>query len=163
MYVNYIAEEKRFFSIQDPKPKHIQFHPQQKYGQSSLPTVRESTPVHHPNPPPRPTSYRLSNTDSQNRNPKLTIKHFTNPTYSSQKDQIQIMHQRQSLHQPDPWQDYYQQHGGTYYPRMRHDSGSSLRSNEDDGGSTTTSGSYTLDDNHPDIVDIYSNQRDLVV
>lgn len=46
---------------------------------------------------------------------------------------------------------------------MRHDSGSSLRSNEDDGGSTTTSGSYTLEDNDIEIVDMYPKQRDLVV
>ncbi|XP_045204974.2 protocadherin-11 X-linked-like [Mercenaria mercenaria] len=164
-----VAEEKRFFSIQDPKPKHVQFLPQQKFVHTSLPTVRESTPVHHSRPPrpPRPVSYKpTSQTDLQNNvqrnNPRLAIKNFTNPTYSSNHAHSQN-NQRNSHPQSEPWREYYHQNGGKYYPRMRHDSGSSMRSNEDDGGSTTTSGSYTLDENDIDIADIYLNQRDLVV
>jgi hypothetical protein len=72
------------------------------------------------------------------------------------------MNQRNLQLQSEPWREYYQ-NGGKYYPRMRHDSGSSMRSNEDDGGSTTTSGSYTLDENDIDVTDMYPNQRDLVV
>lgn len=165
-----VAEEKRFFSIQDSKPKHFQFHPQQKFVHTSLPTVRESTPIHHSHSlaPPKPAPHRPSsqtNTDLQNQthrnNPRLAIKNFPNPTYSSYH--AQQMNQRHSSPQSESWRDYYPQNAQKYYPRMRHDSGSSLRSNEDDGGSTTTSGSYTLDDNDIDNVDMYPNQRDLVV
>ncbi|XP_060583355.1 protocadherin-7-like isoform X2 [Ruditapes philippinarum] len=161
--------DKRFFSIQDAKPKHVQFHPQQKFVHTSLPTVRESTPVHHNQPPrpPPPVSYRPpSQSDIQNNaqrnNPRLAIKNFTNPTYSSNHAHTHQMNQRNLQLQSEPWREYYQ-NGGKYYPRMRHDSGSSMRSNEDDGGSTTTSGSYTLDENDIDVTDMYPNQRDLVV
>lgn len=139
---------------------------------TSLPTVRESTPIqnkHLPPPPPVRAPHRLTtrtNEDLQNNlqrnNPKLAIRNFPNPTYSSNHIHNLQTNQTHSLLPQESWRDYYSQNGGNYYPRMRHDSGSSLRSN-DDGGSTTTSGSYTLEDNDIEIVDMYPKQRDLVV
>lgn len=160
-----LPEDKRFFGLQDSKQKHVQIHPQHKY--PSLPTVRESTPVQYSHPPPRP--YRPADLDlktnniNKNNNPRLALKTFQNPTYSLHNAQSEFTNQRHSVHNTDPWRYLHQQNGGKFYPRVRHDSGSSLRSNEDDGGSTTTSGSYTLDVNDIDIGDTYPVSRDLVV
>ncbi|KAL4230909.1 hypothetical protein ACF0H5_011284 [Mactra antiquata] len=162
------ADDKRFFSTpQDPKGKHVQFLHSSKYGSNpGLPTVKESTPIHNM-PPPRPAPYKLSARDLQNNakhidNCKLAIKTFQNPVYSMNNlHNAHNVHNSWPMNTTDSLTDYYKKNSSAY-PRMRNDSGSSFRSNDEDTCSTTTSGSYTLD-NDINMIDMYPNQRDLVV
>lgn len=167
--------------MQEPRaPKKVSFEshyyshpkfPQTPCTSHAQSPVRESTPVHFGHVPPRPLSYRAPKSShnahiTQNQQ-RLAIKTFTNPAqyeHSSKMNHLNLpsIHLRDCSRYPEPWRDIYYKNGGIPL-RMRHDSGSSFKSNDDDGGSTTTSGSYTLEQADMSKGDYYPNTIDIVV
>lgn len=159
-------EDKSIFGSLDRSQRHVSFLPQPRYHgglpTSGLPTsgMRESTPVH-----PGPAAHRAHTQNVYtNREPlqnnKLAIKNFSNAINSAQNNR-NIYSKQLNLSHSESWRDPY--FTNTMPLRMRHDSGSSFRSNEDDGGSTTTSGSYTLDQTDIDVSDMCNRPSDLFV
>lgn len=147
-----VTDERRSFAVTDHKlfPYHqTGYNTQGK--RNSLPAIRESSSVHYENAPPRPPAYRGSSNDNYLSSAKLVLKSLNCAGNNLTLDQTPPL-------DSDLWRDCI--YNGSAPVRMRHDSCSSLRS--DDGGSTTTSGSYTLDQDEIDFR-TSSGHRDLVV
>lgn len=118
----------------------------------------------------RPPSYRSSDGLRGSKTPqdrqKLALGTLRNPAHCDHVPKLNkpklSIHERDSTHHFDLWRDISYKNGGLPL-RMRHDSGSSFRSNDDDHGSTTTSGSYTLEQTDMEKEGFYGHKRDSVV
>ncbi|KAH3839394.1 protocadherin beta-11-like [Dreissena polymorpha] len=162
-----IYDDKILFGSFDTRPhKRVTFMPSHN-NQNNLPSpvssVRQSTPLQNPPHSRQQQSYH-NQPDPQYPTGRLAIKSFPNKHINPKisLDNAPITYGQQPLHPAEPWNNLYLGvQNGDRRPRMRNDSESSFRSN-DDGGSTTTSGSYTLD-TLDDLQGVCGQSRDYVV
>ena len=159
------ADDRKTFGF-DTKTsgKHVTFKPQTFKNKNSLDLVhpvQQSTPVRNVKPP---TVHRLSSSDMPRRDlftndTKLIIKSFQQLNNHNTSNNIHTV----PVSRSEPWSDYFKHHAYHNVQHNRHDSFSSVKSNDDDGGSTTTSGSYTLDQEECDVDVFHTQSRQMVV
>ena len=163
------ADDRKSFGFTDTKStgKHVTFHPQHYTNQtpvSHFHSVRQSTPVQDQTSgikQQRHNRNTISNAprkDFQTNDTKLMIKNFRLFNNQNTLNHIQTV----PVDRSETWRDYFKQHVNHNFQHARHDSFSSVRSNDDDGGSTTTSGSYTLDPEGVEL-DMFSHSSQTVV
>ena len=142
------ADDRKLFGFTETKPsgKHVTFKTHNSTNRHSVDFVhspRQSTPVREGKPPlvHRHSSSDMPRRDLITNNTKLMLKNFQQMNNQNTSNNIHTV----PVSRSEPWNNYFKHHACHNVQHIRHDSFSSVRSNDDDGGSTTTSGSYTLD------------------